>query len=148
MAASPWRLFHPARVSKGNGVINLTSHTFKVALLKSTYTPNLDHAVWADVAAHEVANGNGYTAGGLTVTQTWTQTAGVSVFDSDDPIWSITGAGVTVRYAVLYDFTQTTPLKPLLAYCALDSADVVKEAGELLKIKLSASGYFSESGGN
>lgn len=148
MAAGPWRIHHTARVWMSDGTINLHSHAFKVALLKSTYTPNLAHEVWADVASHEVANGNGYTAGGLTVTQTWSQTGGVAMFDSDDPVWSITGAGLTARYAMLVDVTPTSPLKPLLCHCALDAADIVKVSGELLKIKLSASGYFSESGGN
>lgn len=147
MAASAWRIFHAAKAWKGNGTINLTSHQFAVALLVGTYTPNLAHEVWADVSSHEVAAGNGYTAGGLNVTHTWAQASGIAVFDSNDPEWVASGAGITARYAVLYDKTPTSPLKPLVAYCALDSANIVKASGELLRINLSASGYFSESGG-
>jgi hypothetical protein len=47
--------------------INLLSDTLKVALLGSSYTPNLGtHVHWSDVSASEIT-GTGYSAGGMTL---------------------------------------------------------------------------------
>lgn len=45
---------------------NLAGKNFKVALLKSTYTPNVDHDVYGDISAHEIG-ATGYTPGGVAV---------------------------------------------------------------------------------
>lgn len=97
--------------------INLTSDTFKVMLVSSSYTPNQDtHAVKSDVTGE--ITGTGYTAGGkalsgLTLTQstsknTWT-------WDANDLTW--TGLTGSFRYAVIYDDTE--PSKPLVGYSDL-----------------------------
>lgn len=43
------------------------SDTIKIALLTSSYTPNLDTHDFFDDITNEVANGNGYTTGGATL---------------------------------------------------------------------------------
>jgi len=58
----------PDDVCKGN--IDCDSDTFKMLLVTSSYTPNKDtHTKRSDVT-NEVANGNGYTTGGITVSCT------------------------------------------------------------------------------
>ena len=60
MAAGAWTLFHGAKEKLCDGTIDLDTHSFKVALLTSAWTPNLaTNAVWADISANEVANGDG-----------------------------------------------------------------------------------------
>ena len=55
----------PDDVCKGN--IDCDSDTFKMLLVTSSYTPNKDtHTKRSDIT-NEVANGNGYTTGGVTV---------------------------------------------------------------------------------
>lgn len=57
--------------------IDFDADTFKAALAATTFTFNIDsHATYTDVSASELANGNGYTTGGVTLT-------GVSVTEDD-----------------------------------------------------------------
>lgn len=50
------------------GAVDLSTHTLKMALVASTYTPSLAADMfWSDVDAHEIT-GTGYTVGGDTLT--------------------------------------------------------------------------------
>jgi hypothetical protein len=92
---------------------------FKLALLKSTYTPNADHATFADVSAHEVAAGNGYSSGGIDIEASnvgFTADAQDDTGDTGDVTMKdavFTASGGTLpstgaaRYAVLMDFNAT-----------------------------------------
>lgn len=97
-------------------VHNLASDTLKVALTNTA--PNAaTHAVLADIT--ELAGGNGYTAGGNTAAQSSSsQTGGVYTLALADPTtWTANGGTVgPFRYAVLYNSTPTSPLKPLIGY--------------------------------
>lgn len=119
-------------------VHNLASDTLKVALTNTA--PNVaTHAVLADIG--EIAGGNGYTAGGnQTVQSSSAQTGGVYTLASADPAtW--TAAGGTIgpfRYAVLYNATPTSPLKPLIGYWDYGSS-VTLGVGETFTVDLGAS---------
>jgi hypothetical protein len=67
MAALIYNSF-PEDVFKGN--IDLDTDTFKMLLVTSSYTPNKDTHTKRSNVTNEVANGNGYTTGGVTVTCT------------------------------------------------------------------------------
>lgn len=56
----------------GKGDIDLLVDTFKLVLVTSSYTPNKDTHNRADDITNEVANGNGYTTGGVTIVPTVT----------------------------------------------------------------------------
>jgi hypothetical protein len=145
MAAGPWQLYNDFLYRKSTGIINMATDTFKVALLSSDYTFDASDSGWADVSGDEIAAGNGYTAGGLELEHTFTQAGAGTVFDAANPLWIASGAGITARYAVVYDDTPTDPAKPLVACCQLDTADIIKAAGQPLEIVLSASGFLSEA---
>jgi len=124
--------YYEAGLNRNRGVINLATDPFKLALLLNTYTPNLDtHTVWADVSAHEVAAGDGYTAGGASLAgQSLVRTTWKTKFDAND----ITFLAITktFRYGVLYVndtkvFDGNNIIKPLFAYILFDDtpADVV-----------------------
>jgi hypothetical protein len=126
--------YYQSGFHRNQGVINLYSDTIKLALVLSTYTPDLDaHKVWADVSAHEVAAGAGYSSGGAILTgKTLTRTTWKTIFDADDV--TFTALTKTFRYGVLYvDAIKADPqggadvVKPLLAYILFDDtpADVV-----------------------
>lgn len=89
----------------------------KVALVTSSYTPNIDtHEDYADIT-NEVANGNGYTTGGVVlankaVTKDTTDDEGV--FDADNAAW--TDSTITARGAVVYVDTGTDSTSILIAY--------------------------------
>ena len=150
MAASI-TLYHEFKKYLADGTIDLDTHTFKVMLTTSTYTPSAaNHTVKADVT-NELSTANGYTAGGEALgSVTWAETGagtGVFKFDAADTVWTASGAGITARYAVIYDDTPTSPADPLVAYILLDTtpADVTVTAGNTLTLQWNASGILDLS---
>jgi hypothetical protein len=98
-----------------NGVHNFASDTLKVMLTNTA--PAATNAVLTDIT--EISAGNGYTAGGATVTvSSSTQSGGVYklIGSAASPTWTASGAVGPFRYVVLYDATPTSPLKPLVCY--------------------------------
>lgn len=92
---------------------NFSTHVFKVMLVSST--PLATDAVKADLS--EVASGNGYTTGGATTTITATVSSGVGKVSGTGVTFTASGGNVgPFRYAALYNDTQASPLKPLVAW--------------------------------
>jgi hypothetical protein len=77
------------------------THTFKMLLTTSGYTPNKDHNR-ADDITNEVANGNGYTTGGeaVTITITTDNANDRTSVSFSEPSWAT--ATFTARYGVVY----------------------------------------------
>lgn len=96
---------------------NLTANDIKIALCTSTYTPAVTHQYYDVDITNEVANANGYTTGGISLTtKTLTYDAsGIGKFSSDNTLWTVTGANITARYWVMYDNTPSSN-KPLFCY--------------------------------
>lgn len=117
-----------------NGVHNFSSHTFKVAL--SNGTPSQSHTTLSAIT--ELGTANGYTAGGATTTIGITETAGtVTVTATDPAAWTASGAGITFRYAALYNDTATSPADALVAYWDNGSSTTVT-AGNTLTVDFGA----------
>jgi hypothetical protein len=146
-AAGKWKFYDTAKEKIGQGIIDLDGHTFKMALFTSASNCNtLTHDELADLT-NQVANGNGYTTGGVTLTGvTWTNSSGTITFDFSDPSWTASGGSIVSRYAVIYD--DTVAGDPLLAVCLLDTtpANVTVPNGFVMAIIISASGAFNLSG--
>jgi len=106
------------KIGSGAIIFGPPADTFKVALLTSSYTPNIDtHTFLSDVTSNEVAAGGGYTSGGVTLTgvaYTYDSTNNRSVLAADDAVWA--SATFTTRYAVVYKSTGTASTSPLLSY--------------------------------
>ena len=115
-----------------------TSHAFKVMFTNAE--PAATAAVYGDLSGNELANGNGYTTGGLdTGTVTGAQTSGTFKFTlGTDPVLTATGACGPFRYAVLYNNTPTSPLKPLIGYWDYGSS-VTLNSGETFTVDLDQS---------
>ena len=104
---------------------DLEAVTLKLALATSSYTPNRDTDDFRnDFTANELANDNGYTTGGVTLTTVATSYDSASDevrLDFDDPSWTFTGAK-TWRYGIVYIDTagadSTDPLVGLLTWDA------------------------------
>jgi hypothetical protein len=84
---------------------NLGSDTLKVMLTNSA--PSASNTVKVDIT--EISAGNGYTAGGATVTVTTSaQTSGTYKLVIDDVTFTASGGAIaTWRYIVLYNDTAT-----------------------------------------
>lgn len=83
---------------------NLGADTLKVAL--SNTAPVAGNTVLADIV--QIANGNGYTTGGLQATLVSSaQSAGLYKCIVNDVVWTATGAMGPLRYPVLYNDSAT-----------------------------------------
>lgn len=144
MAAGTFTLFDSFALRMADGTIDLDSHTFKMSLHTSSFVPSVSTmAVHADLT-NEVANANGYTTGGISLTSvTYTLSAAVAKFTSAAPVWTAAGGSITARYAVIYDDTSTN--KDLIGYFLLDvtPADVTVTDTNTLTVNPNAAGWFT-----
>lgn len=111
------------------GSFNLTSDTIKIALVSSSYSPNIDSHVFFSDVTNEVSASGSYSAGGGTLankTVTQDNTDDEGVFDADDI--SFTSATITARGAVVYKSTGTASTSRLICYIDFGT-DVVSTAG-------------------
>lgn len=151
-APGPWVIPDLAKLNAVNAT-NLwaaTAANFRLALVSSAWTPNnATDELWAVASGSEIANGQGYTTGGLTPASiSLGQTAGVVKFTFNPVIWTATGTGIPAwRRAVLYYLgTLNGKVNPLVAHMLGDSApaDVpLTTAGNTLTITPNASGVIT-----
>lgn len=130
----------------------LAAATVKMLLLTSSYTPDVTtatgHAVLADISANEIANGNGYTTGGVTLASlAVTAITGGYKFSSGNASWTASGSGIPAhRYGALYvSGTLWTLTNPLIGYFLVDTtpADTpLTTAGNTLVYSCPANGWF------
>lgn len=101
----------------GKGNIDYTTDTFKLMLVTTSYTVDVDsHAFRSDVTGE--ASGSGYTAGGATVanvTLTQNNTDNRAVVDFDDVVFS-TVTLTNVDGAILYKSTGVAATDILICY--------------------------------
>lgn len=98
-----------------NGIHNLGSDSLKIALTNTA--PVNTNTIYSNIT--ELANGNGYTTGGASLTTTSsTQTNGTEILivSAANPTWTATGSMGPFRYVVLYDSTPSSPSKPLIGW--------------------------------
>jgi hypothetical protein len=95
-------------------VHNLNADTLKVMLTNTA--PLATNAVKADIT--EITAANGYPAGGTQATfSSGAQSSGTYKLVLNDVIFTAAGGSFgPFRYAVLYNDTPTSPLKPLIGY--------------------------------
>lgn len=117
-------------------VHNLNADTLKIAL--SNVSPVVGNTVFANIT--EIAAGNGYTAGGATAAfVSGAQTVGTYKLVLTGPTFTATGGSIAVfQYAVLYNDTPTSPLKPLIAFLDYGAALTVTN-GNAFAVSLNAS---------
>lgn len=137
MAAGNFTWFDRALKKIADGTINMNGTSFKVALLASTqaisqtFVGSSGDCRFADLTA-ELATANGYTNGGLALTsETLTRSGPNVTFTADPWTWTITGAGITFKYLVMWDDGATN--KDLVCFVDLDTGggSVTAPAGAL-----------------
>lgn len=127
-------------VTLGNGATGL-----KVMLCTSLYVPNQDTHVYKSSVTNEVANGNGYTTGGATltsVTVSYNATTNTITIDAADVVWS--NSTITARYAVIYDSTTGVDgTSPLIGY--VDFGEDISSNASNYAISWDSAGIFTIS---
>src|SRR5687768_568264 len=77
--------------------------------------------VKADIA--EIGAGNGYTADGIDTLNTFAEVTGTGTLTGTKAVWTATGGSMAAfQYVVLMNFTQTSPVKPLVCWWDYASA--------------------------
>lgn len=89
----------------GTAQFNFGTDTLKLMLTNTA--PVATNSAYSDISGNELANGNGYTTGGLTPTFTsWSNTSGTSKLILQDAVLTASGNVGPFRYVVLYDSTS------------------------------------------
>ncbi len=116
-------------------VHNLGADTLK--LMATNSAPVAGNSVFADLT--EISAGNGYSAGGPTVTiSASAQTSGVYKLTLADVAITASGGSIgPMRYFVLYNDTPTSPADPLIGWWDYGSAITLAD-GEIVTIDFSA----------
>lgn len=132
------------------GLLAATAANFRIGLVSNSYTPNnATDELWAAASAAEIANGNGYTTGGLVPPSiVLSQSAGVVKFTASPTIWTASGTGIPAwRRAVLYYLgTLNSKVNPLVGHFLGDSAPAdipLTTSGNTLTITMNASGILT-----
>lgn len=103
---------------------NAVGDTYKV-LLATSATFSAANTTLAGITYTEVANGNGYTTGGATLSNVavTTVTTNDAKFDADDVTWTASGGAITASYAILYNSTDAnSPPVALIDFGGSESA--------------------------
>lgn len=122
----PYRLFLNSFFNKE---IDFNTDVIKVAQHKAAYVPNQDtHQYW-DVSVNNECSGTGYTAGGATVTGSFSYTSGTKTATLDLADIAVGGAWASCavtdcQYLVIYDSTPGSN-KPLVGYVDLGTPSQV-----------------------
>ena len=90
-----------------------TTKVYKIALFTSSATLGASTTTYSGSTTGEVANGNGYSTGGqtLTVSQIPTSSGTTAFIDFSDVTW--TSATITARGALIYNSTDDTAVAAL-----------------------------------
>ena len=114
------------------GKHNFASHALYCGLTNTAPVASTSQ-VWGDIT--EIAAGNGYTAGGTDTTASASGSGGTYTVTGTNITWTATGGAIaTFRYVVLYNHTQTLPVKPLLGWWDYGSA-LTLNSGDSLTVK-------------
>lgn len=109
--------------------------TLKLMLVNSP-APLATNSVKADLT--EIAAGNGYTAGGATVSSNGTRSVGTMTLDGDQVVWTAAGGAIgPFRYTDLYNDTPVAPADPLIAWWDYGSAITLND-GETFTVKFNS----------
>ena len=122
-------------------VHNMGADTLKLMLTNSA--PSAGNTVKADIT--EITAGNGYSAGGITLTVTSSaQSGGTYKLIITDPVITASGGAIAAfRYLVIYNDTPTSPADPLVMFYDYGSSLTLND-GESLAVDLDGTnGLFS-----
>lgn len=117
------------------------THTLKLALTNTAPT-NTDTSLLTGSLHPPPSNTNGYTAGGNTLSPTWSETTGTAKLVLADSTFTASGGTLgSFRYAIIYNDTATSPADALIAYYDYGSSITLADT-ETFTVDFDASGGF------
>ena len=139
MATDAWLFTNGGRTSMLDGLFDIDSDTWKMALFLSTSNIGAGSTTFAGLT-NEHAAANGYSAGGIALTLALSGTTTVKVDISSDPVWTASGGSIVARWAVIYEVGGN-----VLCYSLLDNApaDVTATDTNTLTVAAHTSGVFT-----
>jgi hypothetical protein len=101
-------------------------------MMLTNSAPVSTNAVKGDIT--DISAGNGYTAGGTATTISRANASGVESIKGTDVVFTASGGTIgPFRYVVLYNDTQASPAKPLVAWWDYGS-NVTLNSGETFTV--------------
>lgn len=119
------------------GVHNLTNGNCVLKVALTLTAPVATNTVLANLT--EIANGGGYTTGGIsvgTITGSQSPAGTFKLVGGTDPQWTSDGSMADFRYAVLYNDTPTSPADPLIGWWDYGSTVALDVNGETFTVDL------------
>jgi hypothetical protein len=98
------------------------SHNFKSGgntynVMLTNTAPVATNHLYGDISGTEVANGGGYTTGGIASAMSDSSASGTEKVLATNVTWTGSGGGMgPFRYVVIYNVTTSSPLKPLVCW--------------------------------
>ena len=140
MAAGAFTFTNTGRTSLQDGTFDIDTDTWKMALFLSTSNLGPSSTTYAALTNEVGTTNTGYTTGGMTVALTLSGTTTVKVDVTTDPVWTAGSAGLTARFAAIYEVSGS-----VLCYCLLDStpADVTASSGNTYTVAAHTSGVYT-----
>lgn len=128
--SSPFNKFNQFVQDCATKVHNLNSDVLKVML--TNVAPVATNSIKSDIT--EIAAGSGYSAGGTQATfVSGAQTSGTYKLVVNDVTFTASGGSIAVfRYAVLYNDTAASPVKPLIGWYDYGAGVTVTDGNSFL----------------
>ena len=101
------------KVLLAQGAVDFENDDFRIILMQPGFTfTRASHALYANILANELADGNGYTAGGnllagVAVTQDNIENAGIITWNN--MAWTAAGTNLETSGAIIYNDTLVAP---------------------------------------
>jgi hypothetical protein len=155
MAAGKFKFYDFSLKYLEDGTFDMDDGTnWKAAILTSGSNANtlsLGTAIYSDWTGEHTSS-NGYTTGGIALTNVVLNKVGrVIKFTCDPAVWTAAGGNITGRFLGIYkNATVNGVVKPILCVCLVDTtpADVTATPGNTWTFTPNASGIYDISGAN
>ena len=146
MAVGNWTFYSKFKKNIGSALVNFAGGNFKMALYTSASNAATTTLSIISSITNECAAANGYVAGGLALTKTWTSgaSAGQWRFNISNVVWTGTGGTISnIKFAVIYTSGASATVKKLICYSQLSTAQFNLTINNTLTIQPSATGIFN-----
>ena len=149
MAVGTWQIHDKFKRVMADGTLDLDngSHELRCSLYKGS--SNLGAAAISGLSVigsvtNELADGNGYSTSGKTLSADWTQGAsgGEMRFSHSDVFWSATGDITSIQYAVAWFSGASANARYILGHCTLSTSVFTLTSTNRLTISDGGNGVF------